>query len=490
MSATISAIQTGTVPAGNCIEVSGVAMSVLFADSDDSLTTDAGTRIPRQAFYLSEKNLTTTAPFTGIEVVATANQPPTVVVGDDLVVRGEYFENFGNTTLRLTSACGTVTRVGTAPVPAPAVVTITQVGQSGGSSGCPTTGAPWVEGANAEEYEGVLMRITTGAVSAPRDSFGLFEVASGNERLQVSPVFGVTVSPTAGNTITSLTGFGHFSFCRRKLRPRSDSEVNLVTTNACGTTPRANHLLISEVAVSPTPAEFVEIWNPTASSISLSDVYLYNATFNGGDGGVPCSYPRIISGSACGTSFNDFNLRFPPGATIAPGEFQTIAIVGATHYCTTYSCATTRPTYEVPVPAADDPTVANMVGDFDMAAAVFTSSGFLTNGGEDLVLYSWNGTAQVVTDLDLVQWGTSTAFRTDKTGLPGYLADTPIASQRAVQGTPPQGSSYQRLCTNEGAERTTSGNGVSGHDETSEDLDLTWTTGPATPKTQTAGANP
>ena len=471
-------------------------MSAVFPDPDDAIIMDGGSRTPRSAFYISEKNLTTTAPNSGIEVVSTLGTTPSVAVGDDLVITGEYFENFNNSTLRLTPACGTVTRIGATTVPQPAIVTLSEIGQSGGSTGCPVSGAPWVDGLNAESYEGVLVRITSGVVSAGRDSFGLFELSSGLDKVQVSTSFGLTANPALGGSVSSLTGFGHFSFCRRKLRPRSDSEVTISSSSTCGAGPRANHLVITEVVVTPTPGESIEVWNPTSATISLTNTWLYNATFIA-DGGTSCGYQLAPTAGACGAAFNDFNLRFPTGASIAPGEFQTIALTGASNYCGFFSCLSSRPTYEVAATGfPDDPLVANMLGDFDNRAVVFVATdggsgqGLLSNAGEEAVLYSWDGFTSTVQDVDYIIWGTTLTYRTDKTSVPGYLADTPIGFQRPVTGTPSASLSYQRVCTNEGAEVKTGGNGITGHNETSEDLDVTWVLQAPTPKAQTNGASP
>ena len=77
------------------------------------------------------------------------------------------------------------------------------------------------------------------------------------------------------------------------------------------------------------------------------------------------------------------------GATIAAGEFQTIALTGAPNYCSFHSCVTARPTYEVAgAGQVDDALVPNMLGDFDNRASVFAGAdggsgqGFLTNGGD------------------------------------------------------------------------------------------------------------
>ena len=85
-------------------------------------------------------------------------------------------------------------------------------------------------------------------------------------------------------------------------------------------------LLLSEIVVTPTAGEFVEIHNPTASAIDLSDVYLTDATFAGGG----TYYYNIVTGAnAGGGGFGDFHARFPDGASIAPGEFQTVSMAGS-----------------------------------------------------------------------------------------------------------------------------------------------------------------
>ena len=45
-----------------------------------------------------------------------------------------------------------------------------------------------------------------------------------------------------------------------------------------------NHLLLSEVAMQPNAAEFIEIYNPTVNAISLDNYYLtgFAKSFQGG----------------------------------------------------------------------------------------------------------------------------------------------------------------------------------------------------------------
>jgi len=500
---TITEVANGSLTEGQCVEVRGVAMSPPFSDNDDTYTPDGGVKLNRQGFYVSEKNLTTTVPFSGVEVVLDIGQTtPSVVPGDDVDLIGIVHTNFGHQTLRLVAGCSQVSKLGTAATPAPAQVTLAGIGQSGGSTGCPVTGAPWVDGADARGYDGTLARFTNGTVSAPRDTFGLFEVSDGLaplSKLQVANTLGLTLAPNLGDSVSSITGFGHFSFCRRKIRPRTDADVSLVpVVTTCGSGGRADHLLISEISVTPTAGEYVEIFNPTAAVIDLTNVYVYNATFNAADGGLGCKYFLQPSGAACGDAFGDFNLRFPPGALIGPSELQTIAVTGAVNYCFTYGCATAaaKPTYEIAPPTGDDFTVPNMGGAWDPNPANFPDAGFqggygfLTNASEDLVLYSWDGTSSTVRDIDYVVWGASLGVRTDKTGIAGYTADTPVASQLPAPGAPAVTQSIQRVCLNEGAETRGGGNGVTGHNETSENLTNDFVLRDKTPKAQTVGAVP
>jgi predicted extracellular nuclease len=241
-------------------------------------------------------------------------------------------------------------------------------------------------------------------------------------------------------------------------------------------------LLLSEVLVTPTAGEFVEIYNPTGAAIDLSDVYLTDATFAGGG----TYYYNIVTGAnAGGGGFGDFHARFPDGATIAPGEFQTVSMAGSDDYFATYGF---DPTYELYEDGAAD-------GVADMREALpgsINNQGGLTNGGEIVVLYTWDGASDLVADIDYAVWGDKDEA-VDKTGafadgpdadvIPSdYLADTSIGSQDVVSGgSHASGDSFQRVDFDEGVETQIGGNGITGSDETSEDLSNTWQLLAATP---------
>ncbi len=265
---------------------------------------------------------------------------------------------------------------------------------------------------------------------------------------------------------------------------------------ACGAGVAANHLLLSEVRVQPTNAEAVEIYNPTAGTIDLSDYRLYNATFVSADGLSNCRYYNhapLIDAGTCGLGgFSDFDLQFPAGSTISAGEAKVIAIGGAATLCGAGFCPTGAPAFEIPPTdgGMNDPNVADMRGVWDVSAQL----GFFTNASEDLILYKWNGNAgSNVQDVDYFIWGNTQNIRTDKTGVGTYLPDTAIAAQQSIPSLDAGNSltsSYQRGCYNENGETKTGGNGITGHNETSEPLNNSWFIGLPSLGTKSPGSVP
>jgi len=253
--------------------------------------------------------------------------------------------------------------------------------------------------------------------------------------------------------------------------------------SACELAQPAPDLLLSEIVVTPTAGEFIEIYNPTGAAIDLSDVYLTDATFAGG----ATYYYNIVTGAnAGGGGFGDFHTRFPDGAMIAPGEFQTVSISGSANFFAEYGF---EPTYEL----FEDGVSTDSVPDMREALpGSINDQGGLTNGGEVVVLYTWDGESDLVQDIDYVVWGDK-AEAIDKTGVSVdgpdgddvatfYLNDTAITNQDVIAtGSHAVGESFQRVDFNEGVEVQTAGNGVTGSDETSEDLSVTWAQIAATP---------
>ena len=240
----------------------------------------------------------------------------------------------------------------------------------------------------------------------------------------------------------------------------------------------SDKLLITEIAVTPTDGEFIEIYNPTGGTVNLENVYLTDATYAGGS----TYYYQIVQGSGGGGSFGDFHARFPLAASIAPGEYQTIALNGSANFTAFYGVT---PTYELYEDGGSPDGIPDMREAFPGS---INNQGGLTNDGEVVILYEWDGLSDLVTDLDYVLWGDK-AEAVDKTGVcidgpdgdsstTCYLADTAIASQDVIadDATSPHAVcfSWTRDDLNEGSETKSGGNGSGGHDETSEDLSTTW----------------
>jgi hypothetical protein len=248
------------------------------------------------------------------------------------------------------------------------------------------------------------------------------------------------------------------------------------TYSSCTPVVSTPELLLSELVVTPTGGEFIEIYNPTAAVVDLSDVYVTDATFASGG----TYYYNIVTGvNAGGGGFGDFHARFPDGAMIGPSEFQTVALAGSDDFFIEYGI---DPTYEL----FEDGIGADGVADMREALpGSINNQGGLTNGGEVVVLYTWDGASDLVADMDYAVWGDQDEA-VDKTGVSidgpdadttetAYLADTPITLQDVVAaGAHAFGSSFHRVDFAEGAETQTGGNGVTGSDETSEDLSITW----------------
>lgn len=255
-----------------------------------------------------------------------------------------------------------------------------------------------------------------------------------------------------------------------------------------------DHLLITEIVVTPTDAEFVEIYNPTQNPVDLSNYYLTDATFSSNGS---YYYNIVTSQNAGGGSFADFHARFPDGAVIQPGEYQTIALAGDSAFFARYGAL---PTYELYEDGHANPQdVPDMR---EALPGLINNQGGLTNTHEVVILYHWDGQSDLVEDVDYLVWGNKDEA-VDKTGVsidgpdPGsdsttYLDDTPILQQiAATTGTPhSDGRSLQRFDFTEYGETNSGGNGITGHDETSEDLATSFREGVPTPNTGAPASDP
>ena len=230
-----------------------------------------------------------------------------------------------------------------------------------------------------------------------------------------------------------------------------------------GCTAGADHVLISEVAVAPAGGEFIEIWNRGASAVALDHYYLSDNAI----------YHRIAAGQPFSPTLaydpqTDFLAQFPAGATIAPGELLVIQAASGDFSATYGAC----PSYALAAAgvACGATTVPPMLAPAN--GQIGTGAGtMLSNDREMVVLFCWDGTSSTVRDVDYVTWGTEfdAETRIDKSAVPGYQPDTAPTSQLPALA-PAATQSISRCTANEPDEKTSGGNGISGHDETSENF--------------------
>lgn len=224
----------------------------------------------------------------------------------------------------------------------------------------------------------------------------------------------------------------------------------------------ADHLVLSEVCVTPTSDEFIEIYNPTGSPVSLDNYYLTDDVSNNDN-----DYVFVVDETAV-PHYTDFIVRFPGGSSIGAGENLVIAVNGSDFDSSTGIA----PDFEVATDATNG--ITDMLEPYTECIG---SSAGISNSGETIILFYWDGISNLIQDVDICLWGDK-AEATDKTGetVNGdtYKDDTPVEDQDVVDtGDHPDGKSFQRVTTME-AENGSDGNGITGHDETSESLSVTW----------------
>ncbi len=217
-------------------------------------------------------------------------------------------------------------------------------------------------------------------------------------------------------------------------------------------------LLLSEVVLAPAGGELVEIVNPTGVAVDLSTYYLSDAPDYWK---LPAGVPTVDS--------TDAIVRFRAGASIPAGGVVTVAFDTAASFTTTYG---TAPTYSI------------ASGTVVLVTSALAPT--LTNAGEPIVLFRWDGMSDRVTDVDLMLAGTPSAgnLLVDKSGVAqdgpdsgtttsAYASDArTIASQATV---PASGQSTKRIALESSTvELQAGGNGVGGQDETSEATARTW----------------
>jgi hypothetical protein len=248
----------------------------------------------------------------------------------------------------------------------------------------------------------------------------------------------------------------------------------------------ADHLIVGEFMVKTRVpyatfgSPFIEITNPTADGIDMGNVYLTDATM------LPSLlYTNITlndpaTANPGGGTGGDFHAQFPAGYVLPAGASLAVALSGSQQYFAAYG---RHPDFELYEDGGVPDAVPELVAAFPGAIAAGLGGGSnvpaLSDVAESIVLYGWNGASDLVQDIDYVMWGTNSAVRVDKTDVTvlgsTYLNDTAVVSQSPVAAAGPTfGHAFRRISADEGAETLTGGNGLAGHNETSENLASTW----------------
>ena len=188
---TIYDVQQGNIPLDSTVALTDVVVTAI-----DTVGVNAGN------FWIQE---TGGGPYSGIMVYNGINEPVTFSVGDRLTVVGTYAEHFTESQIALdffvVGASGAAL--------SPAVIANPSIIATGG--------------AQAEQYEGVLVRVNNLTVTNPDLGFGEFEV---NGSLHIDhDLYTIAPPPELNDSFSSLTGVMRYNFDNTKLEPRDAADV-------------------------------------------------------------------------------------------------------------------------------------------------------------------------------------------------------------------------------------------------------------------------
>lgn len=234
-----------------------------------------------------------------------------------------------------------------------------------------------------------------------------------------------------------------------------------------GGLPPSSPILLSEVVVAPTAGEMIEIVNTSNQDVDLSTYYLSDSE----------NYFKLPVGTSVDAA--DFIAKFPDRTVISGHGVITVALDTPDMFASVYQMS---PTFSL----ADNTMKV-------IAANPPPNQPTLTNGGEPVILFQWDGHSDLVRDVDIMIVGNPSAgnLLTPKSGMsqdgpdPGnspsaYATDAMTIKPQAAAPMPIttptlQVFSTQRILLEDGHENSgAGGNGQSGDDETSEDTSVTW----------------
>ena len=213
----------------------------------------------------------------------------------------------------------------------------------------------------------------------------------------------------------------------------------------------ADHLLLTRVVTQPDIAESFSIYNPTDDSIELSNYYVCDDEDY---------YKMQTEGNMSpSSSIGGFTVQFPD-ISIAPED--TFHIVLNEDYKEFYG----------------DDFVADLVmygsSDSSLTGSMGFSSNKIDESSELIILFRWDGGSdELIEDVDYFLWGQYHP-PINKAGISTYQNDTHSDNQSYYELGSAEYYAYSRIGTDEIGETSSGGNGITGHDETSENFRQSW----------------
>ena len=218
-------------------------------------------------------------------------------------------------------------------------------------------------------------------------------------------------------------------------------------------TGNADHLLLNKVCITPDEAEMIEIYNPLDEPVDLSNYYLSDSN----------KYYQWINGESIGAF--DFLINFPSGTIIQPGDTYIITTQEDDVFYEYYG-------YSSDFSIIDESDANPEPGEPGYQIDAKLSS------EEMLMLFYWDGASQTIQDVDYFLWGDYDSGVFKSTNDEYSFDDTLIENQnfiRSYVANCPSDSIYVRNNIDETEENQINGNGITGHDETSENFNISWT---------------
>ena len=226
---------------------------------------------------------------------------------------------------------------------------------------------------------------------------------------------------------------------------------------------QVDHVIFTEVVLTPSDGEYVRISNPTSLAVDLSDYYLTDAT----DASSNKYYYNLPTGENFWSgSSSDFIGRFPSGYTLEAGASINVSLRSEDKYFSTYGLS--------PDLSLDSDFLDAVDG---ISTRGNSGAQKLANTSESLILFFWDGSSPIVKDVEYLLWGDAThqSVAIDKSAIDGYQPDTPVSEQSFITAHEIDQKLVRTETLSEGLELQEGGNGITGHNETSEPFSDTWT---------------